>query len=190
MKQGPRFAVFASGNGSNFQAIQEAVTSGTLIGQLALVVSDKLDAYVLERAKTAGVEAIAIPPSSFSSKVAYEQAILEELLERNIEWIVLAGYMRLIGEVLLKAYPDRIVNIHPSLLPAFPGKNAIGQALKHGVKVTGVTVHLVDSGMDTGPILAQQAVNVIENNIEATEEIIHALEHELYAKTLQYLWNK
>lgn len=190
MSQGPRFAVFASGSGSNFQAILEAVKKGELSGQLVLVVSDKKDAYVLERAKMAGVESLVIPPSSFSSKASYEQAILEELLQRNVEWIVLAGYMRLIGDILLTAYTDRIINIHPSLLPSFPGKDAIGQAMKHGVKVTGVTVHLVDRGMDTGPILAQQAVNIVENNKEATEEIIHAVEHELYAKTLQQLWSR
>ena len=190
MSQGPRFAVFASGSGSNFQAIIEAMNKGELSGELVLVVSDKPDAYVLERARNAEVEAFAISPSSFSSKAAYEQAILEHLLERDVEWIVLAGYMRLIGEVLLNAYENRIVSIHPSLLPSFPGKDAIGQAMKQGVKITGVTVHLVDSGMDTGPILAQQAVEVVEDNKEATEKRIHAVEHELYAKTLQHLWHR
>ena len=190
MSQGPRFAVFASGSGSNFQAIIEAINKGELSGELVLVVSDKPDAYVLERARNAGIEGVAISPSTFPSKTAYEQAILEQLLERDVEWIVLAGYMRLIGEVLLNAYENRIVNIHPSLLPSFPGKDAIGQAIKHGVKITGVTVHLVDSGMDTGPILAQQAVEVVENNKEATEKRIHAAEYGLYAKTLQHLWHR
>ena len=190
MSQGPRFAVFASGSGSNFQAILEAMNRGELNGELVLVFSDKPDAYVLERSRNAGVEAVAISPSTYPSKTAYEQAILEQLLERDVEWIVLAGYMRLIGEVLLNAYENRIVNIHPSLLPSFPGKDAIGQAMEHGVKITGVTVHLVDSGMDTGPILAQQAVEVVEDNKEATEKRIHAAEHGLYAKTLQHLWHR
>ena len=117
-----------------------------------------------------------------------KQAILQELKELEVEWIVLAGYMRLIGDTLLTAYPNRIVNIHPSLLPSFPGKDAIGQALAHGVKVTGVTVHYVDAGMDTGPILAQQAVEVVEGDREKTEQRIHAVEHELYTKTLQQLF--
>ena len=98
--------------------------------------------------------------------------------------------MRLIGPTLLNAYPSKIVNIHPSLLPAFPGKDAIGQAIAHGVKVTGVTVHLVDEGMDTGPILSQQAVDVVDGNSEKTAEAIHAVEHELYTATLQRLFNK
>lgn len=189
MSTGPKFAVFASGSGTNFQAIYDAISSGKLIGEPVLVVSNRPDAYVVERAKAAGVETLALTPSSYSTKEAYEQVILTKLKELHVEWIVLAGYMRLIGSVLLDAYPNRIVNIHPSLLPAFPGKDAIGQAMGHGVKVTGVTVHLVDAGMDTGPILAQCAVDVVYNDREKTEERIHAVEHEIYVKTLQSLWN-
>src|SRR5690606_17929765 len=110
--------------------------------------------------------------------------------ELDVEWIVLAGYMRLIGDVLLAAFPNRIINIHPSLLPAFPGKDAIGQAMDHGVKVTGVTVHYVDAGMDTGTIIAQQAVEVVEGNRVQTEERIHAVEHALYPKALQQLFSR
>ncbi|MER2261065.1 MAG: phosphoribosylglycinamide formyltransferase [Psychrobacillus sp.] len=189
MSTGPKFAVFASGSGTNFQAIYDAISSGKLIGEPVLVVSNRPAAYVVERAKAAGVETLALTPSSYSTKEAYEQVILTKLKELHVEWIVLAGYMRLIGSVLLDAYPNRIVNIHPSLLPAFPGKDAIGQAMGHGVKVTGVTVHLVDAGMDTGPILAQCAVDVVCNDREKTEERIHAVEHEIYVKTLQNLWN-
>lgn len=184
----PKFAVFASGSGSNFQAIHDAIEAGQLSGTISLVVSDKPEAFVVERAKIAGIQTIAVNPSSFSSKEAYEQEILQKLIECEVEWIVLAGYMRLIGTVLLEAYPNKIINIHPSLLPAFPGKDAIGQAMAHGVKVTGVTVHYVDAGMDTGPILAQAAVDVVDGDREQTEEHIHALEHELYTKTLQQLW--
>ena len=108
------------------------------------------------------------PPKDFESKDAYEEAILNALRESGAEWLVLAGYMRLIGPVLLSAYPSKIINIHPSLLPSFPGKDAIGQAVAHGVKVTGVTVHLVDAGMDTGPILAQYAVDVVDGDAEKT----------------------
>ena len=175
----PKFAVFASGSGSNFQAIHDAVKAGKVPGQAVLVVTDKPDAFVVERAKKVGIETLAIKPSSFSSKQAYEQAVLDKLSELKVEWIILAGYMRLIGDVLLGAYPNRIINIHPSLLPSFPGKDAIGQAMEHGVKVTGVTVHYVDAGMDTGPILAQAAVEVVSGDREKTEERIHAVEHEL-----------
>lgn len=189
MSTGPKFAVFASGSGTNFQAIYNAVSSGKLIGEPVLVVTNRPDAYVVERAKVVGVETLALQPSSFSTKEAYEQAILTRLNELHVEWIVLAGYMRLVGNVLLDAYPNRIVNIHPSLLPAFPGKDAIGQAMEHGVKVTGVTVHLVDAGMDTGPILSQCAVEVVSDDREKTEEKIHAVEHELYVNTLQQLWS-
>lgn len=186
----PKFAVFASGSGSNFQAIHNAIEAGHLSGTVTLVVTDKPDAFVVERAHIAGIETLAMKPSSFSSKEAYEQAVLQKLKELEVEWIVLAGYMRLIGNVLLDAFPNRIINIHPSLLPAFPGKDAIGQAMAHGVKVTGVTVHYVDAGMDTGPILAQAAIEVVDGNRELTEERIHALEHELYTKTLQKLWSR
>lgn len=183
-----KFAVFASGSGSNFQAIYDAIQEGNLAGEAVLVVTDKPDAFIVTRAAKARIETLAIKPSSFPSKTAYEKAILEKLNELDVEWIVLAGYMRLIGDVLLQAFPNRIINIHPSLLPAFPGKDAIGQALEHGVKVTGVTVHYVDAGMDTGPIIAQQAVEVVEGNREQTEERIHAVEHALYTKALQQLF--
>ena len=184
-----KFAVFASGSGTNFQAIYDALQEGNLTGELVLVVTDKPNAFVVERAEKAGIETLAIKPAGFSSKAAYEQVILEKLSELNVEWIVLAGYMRLIGDVLLGAFPNRIVNIHPSLLPAFPGKDAIGQAIAHGVKVTGVTVHYVDAGMDTGTIIAQQAVEVVEDNREQTEERIHTVEHALYTKALQQLFS-
>ncbi|MEK4085495.1 phosphoribosylglycinamide formyltransferase [Psychrobacillus sp. FSL K6-1415] len=185
-----KFAVFASGSGTNFQAIYDAVQEGKLTGEAVLVVTDKPDAFIVERAEKAGIATLAIKPSSFSSKSAYEQAILEKLTELNVEWIVLAGYMRLIGDVLLEAFPNRIINIHPSLLPAFPGKDAIGQAMEHGVKVTGVTVHYVDAGMDTGTIIAQQAVEVVEGDRVQTEKRIHEVEHALYTKALQQLFGK
>lgn len=185
-----KFAVFASGDGTNFQAIYDAMEEGKLAGDAVLVVTDKPGAFVVERAAKAGIEMLAIKPTSFPSKIAYEQEILEKLNELEVEWIVLAGYMRLIGDVLLEAFPNRIINIHPSILPAFPGKDAIGQAMEHGVKVTGVTVHYVDAGMDTGPIIAQQAVEVVEGNREQTEERIHAVEHSLYPKALQQLFSR
>nr|WP_106781428.1 phosphoribosylglycinamide formyltransferase [Lysinibacillus timonensis] len=185
-----KIAVFASGSGSNFQAIQEAIEHGEIDAKVELVVTDKPGAYVVTRAENFGIPVHAFSAKNYESKTAYEAEIVSLLRDRQVEWIVLAGYMRLIGDTLLSAYPSRIVNIHPSLLPSFPGKDAIGQALDHGVKVTGVTVHFVDEGMDTGPILAQAAVEVVDGNREETELRIHAVEHELYAKTLKHLFEK
>ena len=185
-----KIAVFASGSGSNFQAIQEAIERGELDAQIELVVTDKPGAYVVTRANAFKLSVLEITPKQFESKEAYEQLLVEELQKRDVEWIVLAGYMRLVGDVLLGAYTNRIINIHPSLLPSFPGKDAIGQALEHGVKITGVTVHYVDAGMDTGPIIAQAAVNVVEGNREKTELRIHAVEHTLYTATLKDLFSK
>ncbi|MFE3575722.1 phosphoribosylglycinamide formyltransferase [Lysinibacillus sp. NPDC059133] len=182
-----KIAVFASGSGSNFQAIQEAIERGELHAKIELVVTDKPSAFVVTRAENYSIPVLALSPKEFSSKADYETAIIEALHERHVEWIVLAGYMRLISEVLLTAYPQHIVNIHPSLLPAFPGKDAIGQAMEHGVKITGVTVHFVDEGMDTGPIIAQAAVQVVDNDREATETAVHKEEHVLYTKALQQL---
>ncbi|MGN7478294.1 phosphoribosylglycinamide formyltransferase [Solibacillus silvestris] len=185
-----KIAVFASGSGSNFQALAESILSKDLNASIELVVTDKPGAYVVTRAQNLGIPVVELTPKSFENKAAYEEKIVELLAGNNIEWVILAGYMRLIGETLLTAYENRIINIHPSLLPSFPGKDAIGQAMDHGVKITGVTVHYVDAGMDTGEIIAQGAVDVIDGNRTATEERIHKLEHALYAKTLQQLFEK
>jgi phosphoribosylglycinamide formyltransferase 1 len=183
-------AVFASGSGSNFQAIQEAILRGELHASIELVVTDRPGAYVVTRAKNLGIPVLELAPKSFASKALYEQAIVEALKSHEVEWVILAGYMRLVGDVLLSAYEGHIINIHPSLLPSFPGKDAVLQAVTHGVKVTGVTVHFVDAGMDTGPIIAQRAVDVVEGNLEETEAHIHAIEHELYTSTLKQLFEK
>lgn len=185
-----KIAVFASGSGSNFQAIQESIERGELDAKIELLVTDKPNAYVVKRAENFNIPVFAFSPKNYESKATYEAEIVERLKEKSIEWIVLAGYMRLIGETLLSAFPKRIVNIHPSLLPSFPGKDAIGQAMDHGVKVTGVIVHYVDEGMDTGPIISQVAVEVVDGNREETEERIHAVEHQLYTKTLKQLFEQ
>ncbi|MCM3639189.1 phosphoribosylglycinamide formyltransferase [Sporosarcina luteola] len=182
-----RIAVFASGSGSNFEALETACREGELDAEIVLVMTDRPASFVIERARQTDIRVVAVEPKAFPSKQAYEEALLDILHEEEVEWIVLAGYMRLIGPTLLAAYPSRIVNIHPSLLPSFPGKDAIGQAIAHGVKLTGVTVHLVDEGMDTGPILAQVAVPVVEGDAELTAQAIHAVEHVLYKETLQKL---
>lgn len=183
-----KIAVFASGSGSNFQALQEAIERGELQAKIEVVVTDKPGAFVVTRATSFNIPVLELAPKTFESKAAFEEAVVAELRARDIEWVILAGYMRLVGDVLLTAYENRIVNIHPSLLPSFPGKDAIGQAMAHGVKVTGATVHFVDAGMDTGPIIAQAAVDVVPGDREATEERIHKVEHELYTKTLQSLF--
>lgn len=186
-----KIAVFASGSGTNFQAILEAIEERKVPAQVSLLVCDKPGAKAEQRAKRYGIDIFSFSAKDYPSKVAFEAEILAQLQQRGIEFIALAGYMRLIGETLLSAYEGRIVNIHPSLLPSFPGKDAIGQAFAAKVKVTGVTIHYVDEGMDTGPIIAQEAVKVEENDtLESLTKKIQAVEHELYPATLANLFNK
>ncbi|WP_318506042.1 phosphoribosylglycinamide formyltransferase [Bacillus sp. T3] len=184
-------AVFASGNGSNFQAIIDAVSEQKLDATIKLLVCDKPGAYAVERAKAAGIDFFEFRAKDYADKQAYELEILAKLHEYNIDLVVLAGYMRLIGPNLLTDYEGRIVNIHPSLLPAFPGKDAMGQALAAKVEVSGVTVHYVDAGMDSGPIIAQETVEIAANEtIETLQEKIHKVEHQLYPAVLQMLVSK
>ncbi|MDP1417519.1 phosphoribosylglycinamide formyltransferase [Peribacillus simplex] len=186
-----RLAVFASGNGSNFQSIAEAIKSGKLEAEICLVVCDREDAYVLERAKLENIDSFSFSAKNYSNKNEYESEILEKLRQYEIEFIILAGYMRLIGPTLLQKYSQRIVNIHPSLLPSFPGKDAIGQAFDAGVKETGVTVHYVDDGMDTGPVIAQKAVPILEGDTkDILQKRIQEMEHDLYPSVLQELCHK
>jgi phosphoribosylglycinamide formyltransferase-1 len=181
-----RIAVFASGNGSNFQAIADAVSNGRLNAKVALLVCDKPQAKVIERARQAAVPVFVFSAKNYNSREAYEQQILAELEMREIDLVVMAGYMRLITDVLVQPLYGRIINIHPALLPAFPGINAIGQALAYGVKVSGVTVHFVDGGMDSGPIIAQQAVAILPaDNEQSLAARIHAAEHRLLVEVLQ-----
>ncbi|PGZ97247.1 phosphoribosylglycinamide formyltransferase [Bacillus pseudomycoides] len=183
-----RVAIFASGSGSNFQALVDAVEDGRLDVQLSLLVCDQPSARVVQRANDHHVPCFAFSAKDYESKEAFEQEILKKLQESEIDWIILAGYMRLIGPTLLAAYGGRIVNIHPSLLPSFPGKDAVGQAIEAGVKVTGVTIHYVDAGMDTGPIIAQEAVTVSENDTrESLQKKIQLVEHRLYVDTVKSL---
>ncbi|MBB5172558.1 phosphoribosylglycinamide formyltransferase [Texcoconibacillus texcoconensis] len=181
-------AVFASGTGSNFEVIVEAVENGSLDANIALLVSDRSDADVLRKAEKVGVPTLELVPKNFDTKAGFEVEILQHLRSHQIEWVILAGYMRLVGPTLLEAYSGKIVNIHPSLLPSFPGLHAPEQALKAGVKVTGVTIHYVDEGMDTGPIIAQEPVKISENETLASlKKKIQYVEHDLYPKTIQSL---
>ena len=181
-----RLALFASGRGSNAMAILSAVRSGQLPWvNPVLLVCDREGAPVLDKARSAGIEAMLITPKSFPSKEEYERAILDELKRRSVDAIALAGYMRLIGSVLIEGFPDRILNIHPSLLPAFPGLHAQRQALEYGVRVTGVTVHFVDLLMDHGPVILQKCVPVYPDESEDTlVERLLPVEHETYIEAL------
>ncbi|CAI3266858.1 phosphoribosylglycinamide formyltransferase [Enterococcus cecorum] len=181
-----RVAILASGNGSNFEALAHQFQAGLLPGELIFVFSDHHNAYVLERARRLNVCAFSFEVKEFANKAAYEKALLQLLQEQEIDLIVLAGYMRIIGQTLLSHYSNRILNIHPSLLPSFPGLHGIKDAYEYGVKVTGVTVHLVDDGVDTGPIIAQEPVMILpEDSLESLEEKIHQTEHRLYPKVLR-----
>lgn len=183
-----KIAVFASGSGSNFQAILDAVQTGNLAAQIVLLVCDQRGAYAIERANRAGIPSFVFKAKDYSSKQEYEKEIALLLRKYSVEFIVLAGYMRLIGPTLLKEYEGCIVNIHPSLLPDFPGKDALGQALAAKAKWSGVTIHYVDEGMDTGPIIVQERVRLSENETrESLQEKIHAIEHKLYPSILQML---
>lgn len=181
-----RVAILASGNGSNFEALAHQFQAGLLPGELIFVFSDHHDAYVLERAQRLNVRSFSFEVKEFENKAAYEKALLQLLQEQQIDLIVLAGYMRIIGQTLLSYYSNRILNIHPSLLPSFPGLHGIKDAYEYGVKVTGVTVHLVDDGVDTGPIIAQEPVMILpEDTLESLEGKIHQTEHRLYPKVLR-----
>ncbi|WP_422659772.1 phosphoribosylglycinamide formyltransferase [Paenibacillus sp. EC2-1] len=182
-----RIAVFASGRGSNFQALVDAMANGSLGGEISVLVCDKPQAPVVERARKAGIDCFLFQPKDYASREDYEQEIAAELSKRGIDLIVLAGYMRLLTSVLVEPYSGRMINIHPSLLPSFTGKDAIGQALAYGVKMTGITVHFVDGGMDTGPVIAQHAVEILEGDDEASlSERIHTAEQQLYPEVVSW----
>ncbi len=163
-----RIGVLASGRGTNLQALLTARDEGRLAGRVVVVASDRKDAAALDRAMRHGVPAVHVDPGSGRARLSPEGegAFLKVLRDHGAEWVVLAGFFRIVGPVLLEAFPDRILNIHPSLLPSFPGLHAQRQALEHGVKVTGCTVHLVNAAIDAGPILMQAAVEVRDDDSE------------------------
>ena len=182
-----RIAVLVSGNGSNLQAILDACAAGQIDGQVVVVLSDRPDAFGLERARRAGVEAIFLDPAAYETKNAYNAAQAELLKARQVDLVCLAGYMRIVRRPLLDAFPNRILNIHPSLLPAFPGLEAQRQALEYGVKVAGCTVHFVTAGMDEGPIIAQASVPVLEGDtVESLRARILEQEHKIYPQVIQH----
>ena len=181
-----RIAVFASGNGSNFEALAAASSAGSLGGTLVALLCDQPQSFVLERARRHSIEALTPPTGRFRSRLEDERPWLDALEEREIELVVLAGFMRRLHAPLLSAFAGRMLNIHPSLLPSFPGLDAIGQAWRHGVRVTGCTVHLVEDALDAGPIVTQSSLEVGEGEtLESLTSRMHTLEHELYAPTIE-----
>ena len=181
-----RIAVYASGNGSNFQAIAEAIASKQVDATICFLFCDNPKAYVIERAKKLGVPFKVFSPRNYENRAAYERELLNQLELHAVDLIVLAGYMRIIGPTLLRAYANRILNIHPSLLPSFPGKSSIQDAFDANEKETGVTVHFVDEGVDTGPIIAQEKVIILpEDTLDSLETRIHQVEHRLFPQVIQ-----
>jgi phosphoribosylglycinamide formyltransferase-1 len=176
-----RIGVLISGRGSNLQALIDAAAAATLGAQIAVVISNKQDAAGLERARSAGIETLVLDHRSFPSRDDYDAALARALRDRGASLVCLAGFMRLIGPRLLDAFPNAILNVHPSLLPAFPGVDAQTQAFEHGVRVTGATVHFVTPELDAGPIVMQRAVEVVDGDTpEALSARILAAEHAIY----------
>lgn len=183
----PRLAVLGSGKGSNFVAIANAVAAGTLHAEIALVISDAPHAGILDHARARGLRAEFVPPGRFRSKLDEESEprLIQMLTTARIDWVVLAGFMRILKGEFLRHFEHRVVNVHPSLLPSFPGLEAWKQAFTYGVKQTGCTVHLVDQGIDTGPIVAQEAVPVLSDDTpESLHARIQAAEQRIYPAAL------
>jgi len=181
-----RLAVLASGRGSNFQAIIDSVSSGYIRADICLLITDNSEAFSIERAKKHGIEHLTLLPRNFGSRDDYFSRIASELKNRSVDLVVLAGFMRIVGRPLIEAFPDRIMNIHPALLPSFPGLHGQKQALDYGVKISGCTVHFVDEGMDTGPIIIQASVPVLDGDTEDTlSERILKYEHRIYPEAVR-----
>jgi len=176
-----KFAVFVSGNGTNLQVIIDAVNRKEIPGQIALVVSDNPSAYAVVRAKNAGIETFVFNPKDYNSRQDYEKIIVGELEKRSVDFIVLAGFMRVLTPFFIRKYKNKILNIHPALLPSFPGAHGVRDALNYGVKVTGVTVHFVDEGVDTGPIIFQEPERVRDDDTEESlHQRLHKIEYRIY----------
>lgn len=179
-------AVLCSGNGSNLQAIIDSVRSGYIPAEIALVVSDNKNAFALERAKKAGIETLVLNKKDFKAREDFDREIIKSLRAKKVELVVLAGFMRLLSGSFIKEYKNRIVNIHPALLPSFKGTHGVRDALEYGAKVTGPTVHFVDEKLDNGPIILQKAVEVKEGDTEkALLERIHMEEHRIYPEAIK-----
>lgn len=185
-----KIAIFASGYGSNFEAIARAAEAGVIPAEVALLVCDKSTARACQIAEQMNIPTFVFSAKDYASKAEYEQKIVERCRKAEVELICLAGYMRIVGETLLKAYNGHIINLHPSLLPAFKGARAIEQAMEYGVKVFGATIHYVDESLDGGQIIAQRAVEYDGDSLEEITAKIHTVEHQLYIETIKKILNK
>ena len=180
-----KFAVFVSGNGSNLQAIIDAVKSGDIKAELALVFSDRRTAYALKRATEAGIKTLSLVRKDYATPQSYERDIVISLKEEGIDFIVFAGFMKVLSPFFIKTYPNGILNVHPSLLPAFKGARGIKDTFTYGTKVAGVTIHFVDDKMDHGPIILQQAFRVDKKEtLKSLEARIHKVEHQIFPKAI------
>ncbi len=187
-RQRPRIAVLCSGHGSNLQALIDATRRGRLAATIALVVSDRGDAYALRRARRAGLPTRHLDPAHYPTRAAFDAALVRALVAARVRLVCLAGFMRIVGPGVVRRFRHRILNVHPALLPAFPGAHAIRDALAHGVQVTGVTVHIVDEGVDTGPIILQEALAIREGeSADALVARVHRIEHRLYPAAVRLL---
>ena len=183
-----KIGVLISGSGTNLQAIVDRIAVGSLNAEVALVVSSRPGVRGIERARAAGLPVLVMEKSEYAEPEAADAKIASALKEAGCEYVIMAGYMRMVRKPLLEAYPGRIVNLHPALLPSFKGAHAIQDAFDYGVKVTGVTVHFADDKYDCGPIIAQRALPVEEGwDVDTLEEYIHAIEHELYPEVVGWL---
>lgn len=184
-------AVFASGSGTNFEEIMSHIEDGSLKVNCACLIADKEQAYARQRAKNHQIDEYYFNPKAYENKTKYEEAILEVLKAKKVDLIVLSGYMRFIGKTLLEAYPGRIMNLHPAYLPEFPGAHSIQDAFEAGVSQTGVTVHFVDEGVDTGPIIRQERVKIDPSwDLETLEKHVHAMEYNLFWQVIQSVAEK
>ena len=181
-----KLGVLLSGSGTNLQAIIDAIQAGTLDATIELVVSSRPDAYGLKRAEAAGLQTLTLSKETYEDSFVADMVIATELKRYNVDYVVMAGYMRKVGVPILNTFPNRVLNLHPALLPSFRGAHAIQDAYEYGVKVTGVTVHLANADYDRGPIIAQRPVVVEEGwTVDQLEEAIHQVEHQLYPEVLQ-----
>jgi len=178
--------VLVSGSGTNLQSIMDACASGEINGRVVCVISNRADAFALERARKAGIPAVHLDHKKYDGRRLYDEALVQTLKSHQVDLVAMAGFMRIITEVLLEAFPTAVMNIHPSLLPAFPGLHPQRQALEYGAKIAGCTVHFVDLGTDTGPIIAQAAVPVLPGDTEDTLSArILKEEHRIYPEALR-----
>lgn len=183
-----RIGVLISGSGSNLQALIDAVAAGALDAEIGVVISSRPDAYGLRRAQAAGIPTVALNRDVYADRTAADERIVAALKEHGCSYVIMAGYMRMVTPVVLDAYPNRVVNLHPALLPAFQGAHAIDEAFERGVKVTGVTVHFANEEYDRGPIIAQRAVEVAEGDtLESLEARIHETEHRVLPEVVQWI---